>query len=183
MDVTKLLDNPNEKVISILGEQYIANILKGDNSHPVFILTNEKLYVHGTIYEDLGNRLGTSISTGQKAIGINKILTTSFERAYDKKYIKGIGMSVLLGIIMMIAATLFTIIEGHSSGGSVFGPIVFVVAILMFLSIVVELFLFITITISCISIKYVGGNIGAPSLYYTQNDISLFIQSVYSSIK
>jgi hypothetical protein len=112
-DIKEWFVNSNEVLKGMIGQSYLAGILKGNLSKSVVVLTDQRIYQRGTIFDRhvTGRFLRTK---GSKIVELRTVSGTSFQD--DKK----IGV-LIIGVIVMIASLLIGLI-GYTSAPTSFMP-------------------------------------------------------------
>jgi hypothetical protein len=161
---------PDEKIVSILGQDYVASVLQGKTQKSVLVLTNERLYQEGVVFHRT-QKGRLQKSKGSKVVEVKNITLTSITET-DSVAVMAMSVAlVILGTIGHISASL----SGNEKFGilSVIGVIVGL--LFMLVSLVTRRKLFI--------IDYPLGSILTYAGWYKETELSQFQEAISLAIE
>jgi hypothetical protein len=161
---------PDEKILSILGQDYVTSVLRGKSKKSVLVLTNERLYQKGAVfYRTQTGRLRKS--KGSKVVEVGNITMTSITETDSVAVMAMSVLLVILGAVGHISATL----SGSEKFAILSGIGVIVGLLFMLVSLVTRRKLFV--------IDYPDGSIFTYARWYTETELSQFQEAISPAIE
>ena len=173
----KFFMNPNEKLITTLGNSYVQNFLNNGQIQKGFaIVSDKRCYFQGTSYDVVyGNN------------GRKKLNKTNRSRAVDLKDITGTGIDYIsniilkyIGIAMAVLAFFFTLLIIYrlivtiSLGHFYIDKLTLTCGLVFLILSVIFYYLYFKSKSSIISIQYAGGEIAFDIKWFSQQEIDDF---------
>lgn len=156
-----IFHSQEEKLISILGQNYFDSILRDSAlKKSVLILSDKRLYQRGVVYEKEG-RGNFKKTQGQKIVDIEEVTGTSFISRH----------SIVLLFFSVVLLVLIPMIAKDSSDPTT------IIFILLFIDIVFWLWFFYTKK-KFFQIEYAGGAIATEIGWYKVSDIENFQKQI-----
>ena len=167
----RFFSNPNEKLITTLGNSYIQNYFaNGSISRGFAVVSNRRAYFRGTSYD---------ISYDNR--GKKRVNKTARSRIVDLKDITGTGydstreVSLLWsGWILLIIALVMAISSGTSQSSDDTAGILSAMAIVLLFGALIAFFAYFRSRLTLISIQYAGGEIAFNVNWFPQAEMDDF---------
>ena len=167
----RFFSNPNEKLITTLGNSYIQNYFaNGSISRGFAVVSNRRAYFRGTSYD---------ISYDNR--GKKRVNKTARSRIVDLKDITGTGydstreVSLLWsGWILLIIALVMAISSGTSQSSDDTAGILSAMAIVLLFGALIAFFTYFRSRLTLISIQYAGGEIAFNVNWFPQAEMDDF---------
>ena len=159
--------NPEEKPLAILGQGYLASALRGAFARSVLVLTQDRIYQRGRVFELAFN--GRWIATkGHKIVEVRSVNASAFKEVSFPIFL----IFSLLSILLAVGAYLVDYDEEVALTAA------FTLLILAFFWFI----LYFATRLSIFYIEYAGGKIGTQARWYSRSDIEEFQKALSRAI-
>jgi len=159
--VKKFFHNQREKLIAVLGQGYIAGLMEGTLSKSVLILSDQRLYSRGKIFNRLPNGK-FAMTRGSAVVSARDITGTSYQ-------VQSNVILMGLGIGLFLTGIFFTFMYGNISPQMLL--YIFLPSLLLILFYYIQKHrLFI--------IEYAGGSIATNAKWYSIRELSEFQKAI-----
>ena len=159
--------NPEEKQLGILGQGYLASAMRGSFSRSILVLTQERIYQRGRIFELAFN--GRWIPTkGNKIVEVRSVNASAF---------KEISFPVFLvfSIISVLGAVAAMLIDYEEEIALTAAVTLLILAFFWFV-------LYFATRLSIFYIEYAGGKIGTQARWYSRDEIYEFQKALSRAV-
>jgi hypothetical protein len=160
----KYFHDENEKLVAVLGQGYVTNLLQGSLSKTVLFLTNKRIYREGKAFGT--NALSSTLESS--SVNVSDIKATRF--------IQHNSPSVLwIGIIFTLLATILFAVASEARRPA--GP-----GVAAFMSMVAGIVSLVLYSIygkkKIFLIDYAGGSIGVNCKWYSEDELRSFQKEI-----
>lgn len=151
--------NPEEKQLAILGQGYLASALRGSFSRSVLVLTQDRIYQRGRVFELAFN--GRWIATkGHKIVEVRSVNASAFKEV-------SFPIFLIFAILSVLAAVAAMLVDYDQEIALTAALTLLILAFFWFI-------LFLATRLSIFYIEYAGGKLGTFARWYSRDDIHEF---------